>query len=150
MINFNENYFTNLDKQLKSDSYFIANLELSTLLLMNDINYPWLILVPRINQVFDLIDLNFDDQQKLLFEINICGEFLKNNFAIDKLNIASLGNVVKQLHIHIIGRNKSDATFPKPVWGNAKANKYQENQAFELIKKIQNYLVTSNFSNYGK
>ncbi len=150
MINFNENYFSNLDKQLKSDSYFIANLELSTLLLMNDINYPWLILVPRVNQVFDLIDLNFDDQQKLLFEINICGEFLKINFAIDKLNIASLGNIVKQLHIHIIGRNKNDITFPSPVWGNANAVKYQENQALELIKKIQNYLATSNFSNYGK
>jgi diadenosine tetraphosphate (Ap4A) HIT family hydrolase len=150
MINYNENYFSNLDKQLKSDSYFIANLELSTLLLMNDINYPWLILVPRVNQVFDLIDLNFDDQQKLLFEINICGEFLKSNFAIDKLNIASLGNIVKQLHIHIIGRNKNDITFPKPVWGNANAVKYQENQALELIKKIQNYLATSNFSNYGK
>ncbi len=117
---------------------------------MNDINYPWLILVPRVNQVFDLIDLNFDDQQKLLFEINICGEFLKSNFVIDKLNIASLGNIVKQLHIHIIGRNKNDITFPSPVWGNANAVKYQENQALELIKKIQNYLATSNFSNYGK
>ena len=89
MINFNENYFSNLDKQLKSDSYFIANLELSTLLLMNDINYPWLILVPRVNQVFDLIDLNFDDQQKLLFEINIFSRTSGLAFSL-------LGNVIRQ------------------------------------------------------
>jgi diadenosine tetraphosphate (Ap4A) HIT family hydrolase len=146
MINLNENYFPNIDKQLKSDSFFIANLELSTLLLMNDENYPWLILVPRVPEVFDLIDLNINDQQRLLMEINICAKFLKNNFQVDKLNIASLGNVVRQLHIHVIARKTNDPAFPKPVWGNSLPKKYQTNSALDLINKIQNYLLTKNYS----
>jgi|APGre2960657423_1045063.scaffolds.fasta_scaffold00393_11 diadenosine tetraphosphate (Ap4A) HIT family hydrolase len=139
--NFDENFNQELDSQLKRDSFFIANLELSTLLLNNDANYPWLILVPRIEFAYDLTDLEILNQNILINEINICANFLKENFVVDKLNIASLGNVVRQLHVHIIARQKIDLTFPKPVWGNAQIKPYQINQAQELIKNIQQFLI---------
>jgi len=139
--NFDENFNQALDKQLKTDSFFIANLELSTLLLNNDANYPWLILVPRIQYVYDLIDLDLENQHILLSEINLCAKFLKENFVVDKLNIASLGNVVRQLHVHIIARHKNDLTYPKPVWGNALAMRYKLTEAQDLINKIQQFLI---------
>ena len=139
--NFDENFNCDLDNQLKSDSFFIANLELSTLLLNNDANYPWLILVPRIKFAYDLTDLELENQYILLKEINLCAKFLKENFVVDKLNIASLGNVVRQLHVHIIARQKNDLTFPKPIWGNALVKQYQINQAQDLINKIQQFLI---------
>ena len=108
-----------LDKKLQQDSFFIGDLELSKVLLMNDANYPWLILVPRQNNLKDIVDLSFDNQIILLKEINFVAEILKKEFECDKLNIANLGNVVSQLHIHVIARRKNDATFPKPVWGNS-------------------------------
>jgi diadenosine tetraphosphate (Ap4A) HIT family hydrolase len=130
-----------IDQRLINDSIVIAKLDLSYLLLYNDSNYPWLILVPKVNEIYDLTDLEFSDQQKLLKEINICSDFLKKNFTVDKLNIASLGNIVKQLHIHIIARTKNDQAFPKPVWGFADPKKYSDSQVNEIIIKIKNYLI---------
>jgi diadenosine tetraphosphate (Ap4A) HIT family hydrolase len=128
-----------LDKKLQQDSFFIADLELCKVLLMNDANYPWLILVPRQNNLKDIIDLSFDDQIILLKEINFVAEILKKEFEFDKLNIANLGNVVSQLHIHVIARKKNDATFPRPVWGNAQALEYHGNHLTKTLEKIQKY-----------
>jgi len=128
-----------LDKKLQQDSFFIADLELCKVLLMNDANYPWLILVPRQNNLKDIIDLSFDDQIILLKEINFVAEIFKKEFEFDKLNIANLGNVVSQLHIHIIARKKNDITFPKPVWGNAQALEYSGNNLTKTLEKIQKY-----------
>jgi diadenosine tetraphosphate (Ap4A) HIT family hydrolase len=128
-----------LDKKLQQDSFFIADLELCKVLLMNDANYPWLILVPRQNNLKDIIDLSFDDQIILLKEINFVAEILKKEFEYDKLNIANLGNVVSQLHIHVIARKKNDITFPKPVWGNASAVEYCGNNLTKTLEKIQKY-----------
>jgi len=128
-----------LDKKLQQDSFFIADLELCKVLLMNDANYPWLILVPRQNNLKEIIDLSFDDQIILLKEINFVAEILKKEFEFDKLNIANLGNVVSQLHIHVIARKKNDITFPKPVWGNAQALEYSGNNLTITLEKIQKY-----------
>ena len=128
-----------LDKKLQQDSFFIADLELCKVLLMNDANYPWLILVPRQNNLKEIIDLSFDDQIILLKEINFVAEILKKEFEFDKLNIANLGNVVSQLHIHVIARKKNDATFPRPVWGNAQALEYHGNHLTKTLEKIQKY-----------
>ncbi len=129
-----------LNEKLKSDTIFIADLQFSSLLLMNDANYPWLILVPRKEGSIEFVDLSFDEQIIVLKEINLIAEILQKNFAIEKLNIAMLGNIVKQLHIHIIGRFKNDITFPKPVWGNAPAKSYSKSEAEKLIDKIKFYL----------
>ena len=128
-----------LDKKLQQDSFFIADLELCKVLLMNDANYPWLILVPRQNNLKDIVDLSFDDQIILLKEINFVAEIFKKEFKFDKLNIANLGNVVSQLHIHVIARKKNDATFPRPVWGNAQALEYSGNNLTKTLEKIQKY-----------
>ena len=128
-----------LDKKLQQDSFFIADLELCKVLLMNDANYPWLILVPRQNNLKDIVDLSFDDQIILLKEINFVEEIFKKEFEFDKLNIANLGNVVSQLHIHVIARKKNDATFPRPVWGNAQALEYSGNNLTKTLEKIQKY-----------
>jgi len=129
-----------LDAKLKADTFFIADLKLSQLLLMNDANYVWLILVPKKENLSELIDLNFDEQVELLGEINLLSRILKNEFSCDKLNVANLGNMVRQLHIHVIARKKDDATFPKPVWGNAPTKPYFENEAQSLIAKIKSLL----------
>ncbi len=129
-----------LHPQLKADTHFICDLPISSLLLMNDANYLWFILVPRKPDLIELTDLHFDEQTKVLGEINLVARILKKEFHFDKLNIGALGNVVSQLHIHVIGRKKNDATFPKPVWGNAPAKPYETKDAETLIKKLKSLL----------
>jgi diadenosine tetraphosphate (Ap4A) HIT family hydrolase len=126
-----------LHSQLKSDTHFICDLPLSSALLMNDANYLWLILVPRKPDLIELTDLSFIEQTQVLQEINSVAKILKKEFNAEKLNIAALGNVVSQLHIHVIGRKKNDATFPKPVWGNAPAKPYATKEAEALIQKLK-------------
>ena len=121
-----------LDKKLQKDCIFIKDLELSQLLLMNDSNYPWLILVPRKNNLTEIIDLDQDNQIILLSEINYVSKILKKHLNVDKINIASLGNVVSQLHIHIIGRYFNDISYPKPIWGQVDSVEYDE-------RKISNF-----------
>lgn len=127
-----------LDKKLQEDSFYLGDLTLSTALLMNDSNYPWVILVPKKPNLKDIIDLDFDDQIILLKEINFIAQILKQEFSCDKLNIANLGNVVSQLHIHIIARTITDKTFPKPVWGNAEGVKYCGANLTKILEKLQN------------
>lgn len=129
-----------LHPKLEEDSLFVADLKISRLLLMNDSNYVWLILVPRVEGAVELTDLSFEDQIEVLREVNLLGKILKESFLVDKLNIAALGNVVSQLHIHVIGRMKNDIAFPKPVWGAVPAKYYEQNELSQLIKKIQNLL----------
>ena len=126
-----------LDSKLSQDSFVVCDLKISQLLLMNDSNYPWLILVPKKADLIELTDLSFEEQLEVLREINLIGEVLKEEFSVQKLNIAALGNVVKQLHIHVIGRFENDASFPKPVWGAITSKPYEERVAQELIKKLQ-------------
>lgn len=130
-----------LHSQLKADTHFICDLSLSSVLLMNDSNYLWLIFVPRKPDLIELTDLSFAEQTEVLREINLASTIIKKEFLFDKLNIAALGNVVSQLHIHVIGRKKNDATFPKPVWGNAPAKPYETKAAEDLVKKIKSLLT---------
>lgn len=129
-----------LDSKLKADTFLIADLKISRLLLMNDANYTWLILVPRKKDLVELTDLSFEEQTEVLREINLLGEILQQNFAAEKLNIAALGNVVKQLHIHVIARKVDDVAFPKPVWGNSVAKPYKEVDAQAVITTIKSLL----------
>lgn len=126
-----------LNSKLAADSFFVGDLKISRLLLMNDANYFWFILVPRKDDLVELIDLSFEDQIEVLREINLLARILKEDFAVDKINIGALGNVVKQLHIHVIGRFENDAAFPKPVWGAVPAMPFAEESARELIEKVK-------------
>jgi len=128
-----------LHQQLQKDCFFIKDLKLSQFLLMNNSNYPWFILVPKIENAVELIDLSFPNQQILLQEINQISKLSKNIFKYDKLNIATLGNVVDQLHVHIISRYKNDRVFPRPVWGGGTTP--YEGREKKIIKKVKDLLV---------
>ena len=106
-----------LNRQLEQDTINIGDLPLSRVLVVNDANYPWLMLVPRRADVKDLVDLNEVEQGQLMTEINRVARALQDITKPDKLNIAALGNVVPQLHVHVIARRTSDPAWPRPVWG---------------------------------
>ena len=106
-----------LDPRLVADTCLVGDLELTRVLLMNDARFPWLILVPRRAGLRELIELPRDEQHSLLDEINRCAYVLHAMEKPDKLNIATLGNVVAQLHVHVIARFANDAAWPRPVWG---------------------------------
>ena len=106
-----------LNRQLEKDTINLGDLPLSRVLLIKDANYPWLLLVPRRADATEIIDLNEVEQGQLMTEINRVARALNEVAKPDKLNIAALGNLVPQLHIHIIARRIGDAAWPRPVWG---------------------------------
>jgi diadenosine tetraphosphate (Ap4A) HIT family hydrolase len=107
-----------LHPQLAAGSSSVADLALSRVLAMNDAEFPWLILVPRRTGVSDIIDLG-DEQAILMEELSLISHVLKEETKCDKLNVAAIGNVVPQLHIHVVARRKDDPLWPKPIWGIA-------------------------------
>jgi diadenosine tetraphosphate (Ap4A) HIT family hydrolase len=129
-----------LDPKLDADTLAVGDLALSTVLLMNDMRFPWLILVPKRANMADLIDLAEPDRSMLLAEISQASEALKALFAPDKLNVAALGNVVRQLHVHVIARFVSDEAWPKPIWGQGAAIAYPPHMAGPLIDRLRNAL----------
>ena len=106
-----------LHPQLVLDTVPVGDLPLTRVLLASDANYPWLILVPRLPGLVEFIDLEENAQVQLVREIAAAARALKTPTACDKLNIAALGNQVPQLHVHVIARRRTDAAWPKPVWG---------------------------------
>lgn len=106
-----------LHPQLSADTFQIGDWPLCRLLRMNDRTYPWLILVPKVADIREIIDLAEEDQQRLMTEIARAGRALRDLSAADKLNVAALGNAVPQLHVHIIARFKADPAWPRPIWG---------------------------------
>jgi diadenosine tetraphosphate (Ap4A) HIT family hydrolase len=105
-----------LDKRLERDSVPVADLPLSTVRLMNERSWPWLILVPRRAGLVELIDLDAEGRARLMEEIARAAEALRALYRPDKLNVAALGNVVHQLHVHVIARFRTDPAWPRPIW----------------------------------
>lgn len=110
-----------LDPRLAADSVFIADGPLSQVRLMDDTRFPWLLLVPRVEGAVEWIDLDGGQQRLLLAELNQVSQLLRAEAGVEKVNIGALGNIVRQLHVHIIGRNAGDAAWPGPVWGSGAA-----------------------------
>jgi diadenosine tetraphosphate (Ap4A) HIT family hydrolase len=107
-----------LDERLEADCEFVANLGVCSLLLMNNASVPWFILVPSVMRATELTELPMEQQQQVLHEMNQVAAMVTSLYNPDKLNIGALGNVVSQLHIHIIGRFTNDPAWPSPVWGH--------------------------------
>ena len=126
-----------LDSRLQNDTFFVCDLTLSRVLLMNDSQFPWLILVPMRNDVAEIIDLTEQEQQMLLSESAKVSKAMQNLFSPYKLNVAALGNVVRQLHVHHVARFESDVAWPKPVWGNQSSVAYEESDAAEIISELK-------------
>ncbi|NLZ79691.1 MAG: HIT domain-containing protein [Gammaproteobacteria bacterium] len=115
----------------------LGNFALSRVLLMNDSRYPWLILVPRVVDASEVFDLQLEQQQELWQETQIVAHALKHAFAADKINIATLGNVVSQLHMHIVVRMQNDEAWPAPIWGRGIAQPYSESALIEMRTRLQ-------------
>ena len=115
-----------LDTRLQEDTWLIGDFPLCRLLLSNDSNYPWFILVPRREGISELFLLDDADQPLMWAETTALAGVLKELFTADKMNVATLGNVVSQLHMHVIARYASDAAWPGPVWGKHPAKPYSE------------------------
>ncbi|TFH85822.1 HIT domain-containing protein [Billgrantia azerbaijanica] len=112
------------DPRLVADSYPVTELPLCQLRLMDDVRFPWLVLLPRRPGVTELHELDTADQQQLWREVTRVGQAFKRLQRGDKLNVASLGNVVPQLHVHVVVRWRDDAAWPGPVWGHGEAEPY--------------------------
>ncbi|WP_282876259.1 HIT family protein [Pseudomonas peli] len=133
-----------LDSRLQQDTVWVGDYPLCSLLLMNDAQYPWFILVPRREGVSELFQLDGADQLQLWQETNGLAEVLKDCFAADKMNVATLGNVVSQLHMHVIVRRREDAAWPAPVWGKHPAQPYKPEQLAVLKARLR-LVLTGNF-----
>ncbi|MCD9030956.1 HIT family protein [Luteimonas sp. Y-2-2-4F] len=126
-----------LHPQLAADSHPLAALALCELRLMDDANYPWLVLVPRVAGARELIDLDREQRLRLTDEIDFSARLLRAAIRPDKLNVAALGNLVPQLHVHVIGRFVGDPAWPAPVWGRVAARPYGPEALVERIRALQ-------------
>ncbi len=129
-----------LHSRLAADTAFVADWKLCRVLLMNDARYPWLILVPRRAGATEIFDLNPEDREMLIAEIALASERLKHFSHAAKINVGALGNLVPQLHIHIVARNPSDAAWPGPVWGQGTPIPYDEDTKVALVAKLTSML----------
>ncbi len=125
-----------LDQQLAKDCFVVGDFPLCQLLLLNDANYPWFILVPRIAGMEELHDLTQEQQQQFMRESSLLARVLKECFVGEKMNVAALGNMVRQLHIHHIVRYSSDQAWPGPVWGRFPAKLYGKADAQGVMAKL--------------
>jgi diadenosine tetraphosphate (Ap4A) HIT family hydrolase len=126
-----------LDARLANDTICLGKLELCQVLLMNNKQYPWLILVPERENIKEIIDLDHNEQVLLMEEIARVSHAIKNLYAPDKINIAALGNMVPQLHVHIIARFKTDTTWPYPVWQKDSVTvPYEEDEKINVAQRL--------------
>lgn len=126
-----------LHPQLASDTMPIVRLDLCRVLLMNDSQYPWLIMVPEVAAVREIHDLTPGDQQRLTSEITHVSRRLQRYSNADKMNVAALGNMVPQLHVHVIARFETDAAWPGPIWGKVPAMPYTQDMAETFIREFE-------------
>jgi len=126
-----------LHPQLAKDTVPLGDLPLSRVLLIDDETYPWLLLVPRRRGVSEIVDLGSVERAHLMSEITQVADALKAETECDKLNIAALGNVVPQLHVHIIARFRSDAAWPRPVWGVCPPSRYGEAAREDAVARLR-------------
>lgn len=125
-----------LDERLARDSALITKLGLCQLRLQNDRRWPWLVLVPQRNDKIELFELTPLDQTMLTFEINQVASALKELTGATKINVGALGNIVRQLHVHVIARNEGDPSWPGPIWGQGTAIPYSDNDRHDFMKKL--------------
>lgn len=131
----------NLHPQLASDGIVLGNFKLSKLLLSNDAQYPWFILVPRREAITEIYQLSPEDRAQLLNESCVLSAVLSEVFAADKLNIAALGNMVSQLHVHHIVRYRDDPAWPAPVWGKLPAVAYGDDQLRDCVARLKSVAI---------
>jgi len=130
-----------LDPKIDADTYHVIDQPGLVVLLMDDKRYPWLIIVPKKDNIRELIDLNEDEKKQIYQCIDLISNFLKLKYINATINVAKIGNIVKQLHIHIVARNENDPSWPNPVWGIGQPQKYSYNDAKILIEEFKQYFI---------
>lgn len=134
-----------LDPQLAADTVVLGKFPLSLVLLSKDANYPWCILVPRRKGIREVHHLSEEDRFQLTRESCHLAEVMADLFVPDKMNIAALGNRVPQLHVHHVARFKTDAAWPKPMWGVVEASGYGEAEREERVSRLRSALAGDDF-----
>ena len=132
-----------LDRQLADDTHPVAQLLLSEVRLRDDSHHPWLVLVPRVAGAVELFDLSDGEQQSLVREIALAGRVLRDCFVPDKVNVGALGNLVPQLHVHVVARFRGDIAWPGPVWGHSAARPYTPEALVERINRLREALAST-------
>jgi len=130
-----------LHPRLQEDTFLVGNFSLSRVLLMNEKSYPWVILVPQKNHLREVFDLGPNEQAMLAEESAFLAQKMDYHFSADKMNTATLGNIVEQLHIHHIVRYKGDKAWPAPVWGKFPPEPYSPEESKKLVENLGNLLI---------
>jgi diadenosine tetraphosphate (Ap4A) HIT family hydrolase len=128
------------DPRLAQDSQLLAQGPLSQLRLMDDLRFPWLVLVPRLPGASEWLDLELPQQRLLLDELNAAAALLRAWQPCDKLNVGALGNIVRQLHVHLVARSRGDAAWPGPVWGAGSMQRAGQAQAQDRLARLRGLL----------
>lgn len=128
-----------LDPRLESDCHVLGRMDNTLLLLMDNSLVPWLILVPMV-EVTEFHQMERDAQLQVLEQINLISGYLKEEFPVDKVNVAAIGNIVRQLHIHVVGRSEQDYCWPNVVWGAEGRKAYSEQEVEAVAASIQGKL----------
>jgi diadenosine tetraphosphate (Ap4A) HIT family hydrolase len=130
-----------IDEKLLQDSYFICDLSLSSLFLKHDKENPWFMLVPRKSNMVEIMELTSEEQGHLMEEVTVVSEFLKLYYQPYKINIGALGNIVRQLHIHVIARYEEDRAWPDPIWGSAPMTILEEVELENIKSNFLDFIV---------
>jgi diadenosine tetraphosphate (Ap4A) HIT family hydrolase len=126
-----------LDDRLAADTVAVADLPLSTMRLMRDARFPWAVLVPRVAGAVEIVDLAPVQRAALMEEVAQVSQALRALGQCDKLNIGALGNIVPQLHVHVIARRRGDAAWPGPVWGSGAAVPYGPGEIERIVNALR-------------
>ncbi len=126
-----------LDPKLEQDSKWVVDLPLCQVRLSHNAAFPWVILVPRLNDIVEIIDLSKEAQEQLLIEIRQTSQIVNKLYKPKKLNVANLGNIVAQLHVHIIARFETDQAWPNPVWNSGFSDSYTTDELNKVISQLK-------------
>ena len=129
-----------LDPRLDGDTAAVGDLDLCRVLLMDDARFPWLILVPRQPGLTELDQLDATQRVRMMDEIALCSDALRGCTPIDKINVGALGNIVRQLHVHVVGRRIGDTAWPGPVWGHGTAQARDAREREVLLESLRRRL----------
>jgi diadenosine tetraphosphate (Ap4A) HIT family hydrolase len=132
-----------LDSRLQKDTQLVGDLPLCQVLLMEDSRFPWLILVPRQDGVHEIWDLSAEDQQILMGEVSHCARMLQFITGAHKINVGTLGNMVRQLHVHVVARFSNDVAWPRSVWGYGGAVGYDGGHRAHFINRLRLEMVST-------
>ena len=127
-----------VSKSFLKDSHLITELKLCSIRLIDNAKFPWIILIPKRKNITDISELNSKDQMLLMKEIVHCSKLMKKIFKTKKLNVEKIGNIVPQLHIHVIARNKKDSSWPSSVWV-VKSKPYVKKNLELIISKLKKH-----------